>query len=105
MKGEFKKVDARFKEVDARFKEVDAGFDRVDARFDRVDAAIAKVSSEISHLASEMARMAVLNEEQHARNNIVLESLSGLFTRQERVETRVDAVERTVGSLGLPRAR
>ena len=71
-----KKMDAGFKEVDARFKEIDARFDRVD--------------SELASIRSEVTRIAILVEDQNAKNNIVLEGLSSLFHRQDRVEKRMD---------------
>ncbi len=108
MKGEFRTVDARFKRVDARFDQVDARFNEVDARFNEVDAQFndlrsefAHLASKVSHLSSEVTRMCVLMEEQHAKNNIVLEGLTGLFSRQERVEKRTDDLEKTVGSFEI----
>jgi chromosome segregation ATPase len=100
MNGKFVQVDAKFDQVDAKFVQVDARFDQVDARFDQMDA---KMDAMKHELKGEISRLAVLVEEQNARNSIVLEGLSGLFYRQEKVEARIDNVEKNVGSLGFPR--
>lgn len=52
------------------------------------------VDAKIYGLQSEVHKLAVLIEEQNARNIIVLDGLTGLFGRQERVETRVDSFEK-----------
>ncbi len=43
----------------------------------------------IYSLKAEMHRVALLVEEQNAKNNIVLDGLTSLFHRQERVESEV----------------
>ncbi len=78
MKSGFKKVDAQFKEVDARF-------DKMESKFEQV--------------LSEVARVGILVEEQNSKNRVVLEGLTGLFQRQERLEGRVDQVEDLVQSI------
>jgi chromosome segregation ATPase len=100
IKAELRKMNGKFDQVDAKFVQVDARFDQVDARFDQMDA---KMDAMKHELKGEISRLAVLVEEQNARNSIVLEGLSGLFYRQEKVETRIDNVETNVGSLGFPR--
>ena len=79
--------------------EMKAGFKEVDARFNEVDASLALMRASIEKMASEMSRFGVLMEEQNSRNHIVLEGMSGLWTRQERVETRVDGFENFLKSL------
>src|SRR4051812_30210090 len=59
--------------------EMKSGFNGADSRFEQV--------------LSEVARVGLHVEEQNSRNQIVLEGLSGLFQRQERVEFRLDGVE------------
>jgi chromosome segregation ATPase len=106
----FNEVDARFNEVDARFKEVDARFDRVDARFDQmearfnqIDARFDTMDSKFERVLSEISRIGLIVEEQNARNRVVMEGLTGLWQRQDRVEKRVDLVEETVQSISKPR--
>ena len=95
----FNEVDARFDKVDARFKEIDARFDRVDARFAQVDARFDQVMGAIHQLTSEVARIGTLVEEQNSRNQIVLEALTGLYQRQDRVESRMDRNEELFHSI------
>jgi chromosome segregation ATPase len=101
----FNKIDARFNEVDARFNKIDARFSEVDARFDRMEARFDRVDANIHHMSSEIFRMSALMEEQNAKNNVVLEALTGLALRQTRVETRVDNVESLVRSIALGRTK
>jgi hypothetical protein len=44
------------------------------------------IKSETQGIKSEIHRLALLIEEQNARNRIVLDGLTGLFARQDRVE-------------------
>jgi hypothetical protein len=41
-----------------------------------------------------MHQMQLLVEEQRAENRIVMDGLTNLFSRQERIEDRVDALEK-----------
>ena len=89
MKAGFSQIDSRFSQIDSRFSQVDSKFNLMDSKFERVIA--------------DVARIGVLVEEQNANNRIVLEGLTGLWQRQERVEVRVDDVEKFVRSIGRPR--
>ena len=51
------------------------------------------VKSELHGVKSELHRVALLVEEQNARNIFVLDGLTGLYGRQDRVESKTDAVE------------
>jgi chromosome segregation ATPase len=90
MEARFNKVNARFNEIDARFNEIDARFNEIDARFNEVDVRFERVEASIQNLISEVHRLAILIEEQNARNRIVLDGLTGLFARQERLEAKID---------------
>jgi uncharacterized protein (UPF0335 family) len=46
-----------------------------------------------------------LIEEQNARNKVVLDGLTALMSRQDRVEQRVDDVEATVRDLAAARPK
>ena len=83
-------------EMKSGFKKIDARFNQNDARFDATDAKLERVLSEVS-------RIGILVEEQNSRNQVVLEGLTGLWQRQDRVETRVDEVEKLVQSFGRVR--
>jgi hypothetical protein len=69
----------------------------MDAKFETVLAAV-------HHVAAEVARVGVLVEEQNSRNQIVLEGLTGLAQRQDRVELRVTDVENLVRSISRSRS-
>ena len=107
----FKEIDARFAQIDERFKQVDARFEQVDQRFKEVDARFERLESKVDSgfremrllieeqgagFSSELHQMRLLIEEQNARNNIVLDGLTNLFHRQERVEQRVDGIEKVL---------
>ncbi|MBX3021118.1 MAG: hypothetical protein KF799_05520 [Bdellovibrionales bacterium] len=115
----FTSIDARFDGIDARFISIDARFDGIDARLDGIDKRFdaletnlearfsnleasweakldAKLESKLSPIVSEIHRLALLIEEQNARNKIVLDGLTGLFARQDRVETKVEELTKTI---------
>jgi hypothetical protein len=90
MKAGFGQVDARFNQIDARFAQFESKFAQVDSRFEQI--------------LSEISRIGILVEEQNSRNRIVLEGLAGLWQRQDRIESRVDDVEKTVRSIARYKA-
>lgn len=57
---------------------------------------IHEIRSDIHGLKSEVHRMAVLIEEQNAKNSIVLEGLAGLFHRQDRLEGEFYEFRKTI---------
>jgi predicted nuclease with TOPRIM domain len=89
----FKEVDSRFDKMDARFDEMDSRFDKMNARFDEMDSRFTGMNSRFDGLISEVHRIALLVEEQNARNKIVMDGLNVLFDRQERVEKRLDRLD------------
>jgi hypothetical protein len=62
-------------------------------------ADIASVKADIAAVKAGVARVEVLVEEQHARNQIVLDGIAALMSRQDQVEERVGGVEETVPRL------
>ena len=54
------------------------------------------LKSEVHGIKSEVHRLGVLIEEQNARNRIVLDGLTSLFHRQDRVENKVSEFEKTL---------
>ena len=99
MNDKFAQVDSRFAQVDARFAQIDSRFDQVSVKFLQIESKLEQVLGSVHQMASEISRMGILMEEQNSRNQIVLEGLTGLFQRQERVESRMDGVERVVQSI------
>lgn len=55
-----------------------------------------KLSAEMANLSSRVYQMHALMEEQNARNIAVIDALTNLFERQERVEDRTSRVEKTM---------
>ena len=53
-----------------------------------------KVDSRFEKMTAEIHRIGLLVEEQNAKNNIVLDGLTSLFARQERIETKIDDSQR-----------
>ena len=86
----------RFDSIDAKFDGVDARFNGVDARFDSLEH---KMNSGFESLKAEITRLAVLIEGQDARNKVVLEGLTNLTQRQDRLEVRFQDVESTVRTI------
>lgn len=60
-----------------------------------VKAEIHEVKSEVKGLSSQVHRLSVLIEEQNARNTIVLDGLTNLFTRQDRLEHQWSDFQKT----------
>ncbi len=70
--------------------EMRSGFSAMDAKFEKI--------------ISEIHQVGLLVEEQHSRNAVVMEGLTGLWQRQERAERRADDFESVLRSLARPRA-
>lgn len=72
----------------------------LEGKFSSLDSKISSVESRLSaaihETKAEVYRLAVLVEEQNAQNRIVLDGLTGLFGRQDRVEKRVDDLEKVL---------
>lgn len=81
-----KKMEARFEQVDARFEQVDARFDQVDRRFDQMEK---KFEAKFDKLIGEVHRIALLVEDQNARNKYVLDGYTSLSDRLDKVEAKV----------------
>lgn len=73
--------------------EMKAGFRQVDSKFAQMD-------SKFEQVLSEVARVGSLVEEQNSRNQIVLEGLTGLFQRQDRLEIQVNESNNLIQNLG-----
>lgn len=61
----------------------------MEARLDgKIDSNFHSLSAQVHQLHSQVHRIGILVEEQNAKNNIVLDGLTMLFERQERMEKR-----------------
>jgi uncharacterized protein YdcH (DUF465 family) len=99
LNGKFSSIDARFADmdvkfanIDAKFADMDVKFANIDGKFANIDARFDTMESKFSELQSEVHRVALLVEEQNARNAIVMDGLTILFERQERVEQTLKLV-------------
>ena len=70
------------------------------SRFSKVESDMSsgfnKLSAEITALSSKVYQMHALMEEQNARNIAVIDALTNLFARQQRVEDRMSGIEKTM---------
>jgi hypothetical protein len=80
IKAEARRTDSRFDEMNSKFNAMNSKFDAINSQFNDIHAG--------QHsLKSELHRLALLVEEQNSRNKIVLDGLTNIFTRQERLES------------------
>ena len=99
----FSQIDSRFSQIDSKFSQIDSNFSQLDSKFSQIDSRFNQVDSKFERVIADVARIGVLVEEQNANNRIVLEGLTGLWQSQERVEVRIDDVEKFVRSIGRSR--
>jgi hypothetical protein len=83
-------------ELKHEIKAVDAKIDGLEAR---QNVKFAKLEEKIEKMSAESSRILALTEEQNARNIVVIDALTSLFHRQDRVEKRIDEVEKTMESV------
>jgi len=76
-------LKADIRSLSHRFDSIDSKFESIDKRFVSMDH---KIDSKTEEMMSAIHRIGLLVEEQNAKNDIVLEGLSNLFHRQERLE-------------------
>ena len=55
----------------------------------KVESFRQEVKSDVHEIKGEVHRIALLVEEQNSKNNIVLDGLANLFSRQERIEQQL----------------
>ncbi len=82
----FDSIEYTLKAHEKRFDSIDLKLKAHDRRFDQLDS---KIDSNQERLMSEIHRIGVLVEEQNNRNRIVMDGLTNLFERQDRVEKLV----------------
>jgi uncharacterized phage infection (PIP) family protein YhgE len=67
-------------------------------------AEIHEVKAGMHGIQAQMARIEFLVEEQNARNKVVLDGITAVFSRQDQVEQRVSNIEDTVRTLASARS-
>lgn len=93
-------LGARIDHLRAEVHEVKA---ELSARLDRLEAGQHRLEAGLHEVKAEVARVALLVEEQNARNRVVMDALVAFIERQGRLEERMDRVDQTVRSLASPR--
>jgi chromosome segregation ATPase len=76
-------LDLKVASLDLKVDSLDHKIDSLDHKIDSLDH---KLESKFEKIQSDIHQMKVLFEEQNHRNSIVLDGLSNLFERQERIE-------------------
>jgi predicted nucleic acid-binding Zn-ribbon protein len=62
----------------------------------KTNAGLNEVKSAIDKMSSSIHQMQLLAEEQRAENRIVMDGLTNLFSRQERIEDQIDSLQKTL---------
>jgi ABC-type phosphate transport system auxiliary subunit len=63
---------------------IDSKLHKIDSRFHKVDAQFADVKSDLASIKSELHRVALVVEDQNARNKFVLDGYAQLYELIER---------------------
>lgn len=84
-------TEKKFEQTEVKFHELKAEIHEVKAEIHEVKAEIHEVKVHVSQIEKSVHKIALLVEEQNNRNKIVLDGLSQLFQRQERIEKKVDS--------------
>ncbi len=84
-------TEKKFQQTEVRFHELKSEIHGVKVVIHEVKAEVHGLKAQISQLDKSMHRIALQVEEQNNRNKIVLDGLSQLFERQERIEKKVDS--------------
>lgn len=79
--------------------EVQSGFKLIDSKFIQMDSKFSQMDSKFERVISEVARVGSLVEEQNSRNQVVLESLTSLYQRQDRMDLRTEEVQNLIHGL------
>ncbi|MEK6706878.1 MAG: hypothetical protein AAB116_27135 [Candidatus Poribacteria bacterium] len=103
LKSDIKQLDAKISQVDAKVSQVEAKVSQVEAKVSQVEAKVEDVMKAVHHVAAEVARVGILVEEQNSKNSLVIEGYTGLAQRQDRLEMRIDGVEKLVQSVAHSR--
>ncbi len=90
IKSEVHEVKSEIHGVKAEIHEVKSEIHGVKAEIHEVRAEIHEVKAGLAKLDKSVHRVALLVEEQNNRNKIVLDGLAQLFTRQDRIEKKLD---------------
>ena len=87
------RIDAVRNELGARIDALTVRVDRIDANVQELRVSVSRLEAAVEKLHAVTMRGLALNEQQDARNAIVLEAVTGMIDRQNRIEKRQDEQE------------
>jgi hypothetical protein len=76
-------MNSKFLSLEHKLNSHDKRFDAIDAKFSSLDE---RVKSSEQRLMAEIHKMVLIGEEQRNQNRMVMDLLTNLFERQDRVE-------------------
>lgn len=83
--------------MDSGFSKMQSTMDAMNAKMQSsLDAMNAQLQSSMEAMNAKLHRMHFLLEEQAVRNGIVLDGIAANFARQDRIEGRINEVEKTI---------
>lgn len=83
--------------MDSGFSKMQSTMDAMSAKMQStMDAMNAQMQSSMEAMSAKLHRMHFLLEEQSVRNGIVFDGIAANFARQERIEGRINEVEKTI---------
>lgn len=88
MEGRFDKIESRFNQMESRFSDIDSRFNDIYSRFHEVDRRFNQMDAKIEMVLSAVHKVALLVEEQNARNKFVLDGYKSLNDRLEKLERK-----------------
>ena len=99
MDSKFSRMDSKLSQMDSKFSQMDSKFSQMDSKLSQMNSKFGQTDSKFERVLSEIHRIGTLVEEQNSRNQIVLEGLTGLFQRQDRLELEMEEVRNGVSGL------
>ncbi len=83
-------------ELDSKILSLDSKILSLDSKISNLDSKISSVDSKVESLTSIVHKLSLTIEEQNARNKVVLDGLTGLFSRQDRIEVKLEEMDQTI---------
>lgn len=97
LKSEFTGLKSEFTGLKSDFMGLKSEFTGLKAEFGDLKSTVEKMAATVAQMDVKFYQMRALMEEQRAENMAVMDGFRVLFVRQDRVEKRVDEVEKTLG--------
>ena len=90
------KIESAKLELKSDIHELDSKILSLDSKISNLDSKISSVDSKVESLTSIVHKLSLTIEEQNARNKVVLDGLTGLFSRQDRIEVKLEEMDQTI---------